>query len=333
MNIKNYFTGISLVAILTIIAVNMQDIPILKHFSISAVIIAILLGITVKNSVGTKENMNLGIKFCSRKVLRLAIILLGFKLSFLEVSKLGLKASVIIVLVSIITLFFTKYLGKTLGISRSLSLLIAAGTSICGASAIAAVSAITSSKKEEEIPFAVGVITIFGTIFMLLYPIFFKFFNLNALIYSLWAGSSIHEVAQVVAAGFAASDEAGISATVVKLTRVLLIIPVTIILGIRESKRSSDNPRKFKLNTIVIPWFVLMFLGVVIINSTGIVPLHISNFLINVDNYLMIAAMAGLGLETNIVEIKKVGLKPIYLGAISSIFISILSFGIILLAK
>ena len=220
-------------------------------------------------------------------------------------------------------------MGQKLKISRNLSLLIASGTSICGASAIAAVSSVTTSENDEDIPFAVGVVTIFGTLFMMIYPLCFKIFHINTLMYSLWAGTSIHEVAQVVAAGFAASNQAGISATVVKLTRVLLIIPVTIILGIRETKRNSQTDEKFKLTDIVIPWFVIMFLGVVIINSMGIVPPNLAKLLINVDNYLMAAAMVGLGLETSIAGMKKVGLKPIYLGAISSVFISVLSLGII----
>lgn len=333
MYIKKYLSGIALVALLTVFAVSIQNLPLLKSFSISAIIIAILLGMIVKNSVGTKEHMNYGIKFCSKKVLRLAIILLGFKLSFMEVSKLGLKAAIVIVFVSTITLLFTKYLGKKFGISRNLSLLIASGTSICGASAIAAVSSVAPSENEEDIPFAVGVVTIFGTIFMILYPIVFNIFHLNTLMYSLWAGSSIHEVAQVVAAGFAASNQAGISATVVKLTRVLLIIPVTIILGIRESKREEKSDSKLTLSNITIPWFVLMFLGVVVINSIGIIPQNISKSLVEIDNYLMAAAMVGLGLETSIAGMKKVGLKPIYLGAISSVFISLFSLCIILLFR
>ncbi len=331
MNIKKYLSGIALVVFLTALAVFMQQIPLLKNLSISAVIIAILLGMLVKNTIGTSEEMSFGIKFCSKKVLRLAIILLGFKLSFMEVSKLGLKAASVIIFVSTITLLFTKYLGKKLNISRNLALLIAAGTSICGASAIAAVSSVAPSDNDEDIPFAVGVVTIFGTIFMMLYPLCFNVFHLNTLIYSLWAGSSIHEVAQVVAAGFAASNQAGISATIVKLTRVLLIIPVTIILGIRETKKGSNSGEKFMLRDVVIPWFVLMFLGIVIVNSMGIVSPKLSKILIEIDNYLMAAAMVALGLETSISGMKKVGLKPIYLGAMSSLFISIFSLGIIYL--
>jgi len=333
MEIRKYISGLGLVAVLTILSIFIQNIPAIKSLSLSAIIIAIVLGILVKNTIGTKDSMSCGIKLCSKKVLRLAIILLGFKLSLMEVSKLGFKAGIIILIVSITTILFTRYLGKKLNVSRNLSLLIGAGTSICGASAIVAVNAVTKSENEENIPFAVGVVTIFGTLSMILYPIAFHIFHLNTMIYSLWTGSSIHEVAQVVAAGFAASTQAGTSATVVKLTRVLLIIPVTIFLSIRESKRQTQSDEKFSMKNITIPWFVLMFLAVIAINSIGIVPQNISKGLIELDNYLMAAAMVGLGLETSISGMKMVGLKPIYLGAISSLFISVFSIIIILLLK
>lgn len=335
MEIRKYLSGLGLVVALTVVSVYMQNIPIVKSFSLSAIIIAIVLGMFVKNTVGTKEEMSFGIKFCSKKVLRLAIILLGFKLSLMEVSKLGLKAGIIILIVSITTILLTRYVGKKLNISRNLSLLIGAGSSICGASAIVAVNAVTKSENDENLPFAVGVVTIFGTISMILYPIIFHFLKLSTMTYALWAGTSIHEVAQVVAAGFAASTQAGTSATVVKLTRVLLIIPVTIFLSIRETKRQSntEGSEKFSLKNITIPWFVLMFLGVIALNSTGFVPQNISRGLISIDNYLMAAAMVGLGLETSIAGMKKVGLKPIYLGAFSSLFISIFSFIVICLIK
>ena len=331
MKIKKYLNGLILVVLLTILAIYIQNIHIVKSLSLSAIIIAILLGMFIKNTIGVKESMNEGIKLCSKKVLRLAIILLGFKLSLLEVSKLGFKAAIIILVITLATLIFTRYLGKKLNISRSLSILIGTGTSICGASAIVAVNAVTKSENEEDVAFAVGIVTIFGTVFMLLYPIVFHVFNLNTIFYSLWAGSSIHEVAQVVAAGFAASNQAGTLATVVKLTRVLLIVPVTILLSIRESKK--ENSYKFSFKNITIPWFVLMFLGVIIINSLNIIPQNISKGFINLDNYLMTAAMVGLGLETSLSAMKKTGLKPIYLGALASVFISIFSVIVILLIK
>ncbi|MEI8388301.1 MAG: YeiH family protein [bacterium] len=329
--IKKYLSGLILVAVLTTLAVYIQNIPLVKSLSLSAIIIAILLGMLIKNTIGTKEIMNEGIKLCSKKVLRLAIILLGFKLSLLEVSKLGFKAAIIILIITSATLIFTRYLGKKLNISRSLSILIGAGTSICGASAIVAVNAVTKSENEEDVAFAVGIVTIFGTVFMLFYPVLFHVFHINTIFYSLWAGSSIHEVAQVVAAGFAASNQAGTFATVVKLTRVLLIVPVTILLSIRESKRKNSD--KFSFKNITIPWFVLMFLGVIIINSLNIIPQNISKSLINIDNYLMTAAMIGLGLETSLSGMKKTGLKPIYLGAISSVFISVFSIIVIFFIK
>ncbi len=323
MEARKYFKGIIIVAVLAILAIYIQYLPAIKNLGISAIIIAILIGIGVKNTVGTCESMNEGIRFCAKKVLRLAIILLGFKLSLMEVSKLGLKAIILIFIVTIATLLFTKYIGQKLKLSRSLSLLVGAGTSICGASAIVAVNSVTKSDNDEELALSVGVVTIFGTIFMLIYPVIGYYLHLSTTSYSLWAGSSIHEVAQAVAAGFTFSNQAGVSATIVKLTRVLMLIPVTIILSIREEQRNNTN--NFSIKNVSIPWFVLLFLCVVFLNTTNFVPKAATETLINIDNFLMAMAMVALGLETSFEKMKKVGIKPIYLGAVSSIFISILS--------
>ncbi len=323
MKVKKYFKGIIIVGILAILAVYIQYIPAIKNLGISAIIIAILIGIAIKNTVGTSDSMNLGIRFCAKKILRLAIILLGFKLSLMEVSKLGLNAVVLIFIVTTATLLLTKYIGQKLNLSRSLSLLVGAGTSICGASAIVAVNAVTKSDNDEELALSVGVVTIFGTIFMLIYPLIGHYLHLSNTSYSLWAGSSIHEVAQAVAAGFTFSNQAGISATVVKLTRVLMIIPVTIVLSIREEQRNNTN--SFSIKNVAIPWFVLLFLCVIFINSMNFIPKTTTNTLISIDNFLMAMAMVALGLETSFEKMKKVGIKPIYLGAMSSVFISILS--------
>ncbi len=328
MKIRNYLSGMLFVLCLTAIAVFLQGMSVSKHLGLSAIIISILIGMLVKNVIGVHNSMHLGINFCSKKVLRLAIILLGFKLSLLDISKIGYSALIVILISTTLTLILARVIGKKLGISRNLSILIGAGTSICGASAIVAVNAVSKSENEEETSFAVAVVTILGTIFMFLYPFCFHLFTISTDAYALWTGASIHEVAQVVAAGFAISPTIGSSATIVKLTRVLMVIPVTIILSIRESRRkqSSEQP---SLSAITIPWFVLLFLLVVCINSLKILPIEISSQLVILDNYLMAAAMVALGLETSILAIKQTGLKPLYLGIILSFFISVVSLLII----
>ncbi|WP_162991251.1 YeiH family protein [Biomaibacter acetigenes] len=320
--VLKYANGIFIVTLATIASYLIQGIDIVKKMNFSSLIIAILIGALIKNTIGLKENMIDGIKFCSKKILRLAVIMLGFKLSLTEVSKIGLKAVILIIVVSTLTLLFTQYMGKKMKIPYKLSTLIGTGTSICGASAVAAANSIIKS-EEEDVAFAIGSITLFGTIFMFFYPVLYRILNMDVSFYSMWAGSSIHEVAQVVAAGFAISPDSGTTATLVKLTRVLFIIPVTIYLSFSEIGNSKG--KSFDLKKISIPWFVIMFLAVVIINSIFIIPKEISQSLITIDGYLMTSAMAALGLDLSFSNLKRVGVKPLYLGLMSSIFISLLS--------
>lgn len=326
MNLKKYTGGVLLTASVTLMAYLLADVPALKKFSLSPIILAILLGMLIKNTLGVRRYMRDGVKLCSKKVLRLAIILLGFKLSLAEVGALGLKATLMIIIVSTATLLVTCWLGRKMGISKNLALLIGSGCSICGASAVIAVDAVNPNQKEEDVAFAIGVVTIFGTLFMLVYPLLFKAFSMNVGFYAMWTGLSIHEVAQVVAAGFAVSAEAGLAATVVKLTRVLFIIPVTLFLTLWNCRKGSG---KFSLKNVTVPWFVLLFLGVIILNSVQIIPARPTEWLVTLDNYLMTGAMAALGLETSFGAMRKVGLKPVYLGVIASVFIAVFSAAVI----
>lgn len=322
MHIKGYLKGLLLVALVAAASMAAQNVSVVKSLNFSSLIIAIFIGATIKNLFGVKESMNAGIKFASKRLLRLAIILLGFKLSLAQIADIGPKAFLLIVIVTTLTLIFTKRIGRKFSIPEKRAILIGSGISICGASAVAAVNGVIKS-DDEDVAFAIGIVTVFGTLFMLVYPLFFNLLHLDASFYSLWAGSSIHEVAQVVAAGFAASNEAGTYATLVKLTRVLFIIPVTVYLSISEIRKNKEG--EFSWQNISIPWFVILFLGVVTINSTVNIPQKLLNGLIVADNIFMTAAMAGLGLEISIANMKKVGLKPLYLGAAASLFISVLS--------
>ncbi|SEF97009.1 conserved hypothetical integral membrane protein [Caloramator fervidus] len=307
--------------IVTFLAYLLQSIWIIKKLNLSTLIIAIILGGLIKNTVGVSRKFEDGIKFCSKKVLRIAIVLLGFKLSFLQILKIGPKAVIIILISSTSAILLTNYLGKKFNLKQKLTILLATGISICGAAAIAATNAIIKS-DEEDVAYSIGVITVLGTIFMFIYPVIFNIFKMNSQLYSIWTGASIHEVAQVVAAGFAVSNDVGIQATIVKLTRVLFIIPVTLILSLASSKREN---RKLSLKNVSVPHFVLFFLVIVIINSIVQIPKNILDLLVKIDGYLMTLAMAGLGLDLNIASMKKVGLKPLYLGIISSLFISLIS--------
>lgn len=317
--------GFVLVAFLMLFAISIKESSIAKLLHLSPIIIAILLGMFVKNFMGVRRHMFDGVKFCSKKVLRFAIILLGFNLSLTEVAKLGMDGILVIGFIVVATMSFAFWFGRKLSLSKNLALLIAAGCSICGAAAVIAVSALKDKEQEEDVSFAIGVVTIFGTIVMLLYPFLYSICHMDSSIYAFWAGASIHEVAQVVAAGFAVSNDVGVMASLVKLTRVLYIIPVTLVLSLIYSSRSTN---KFSVKNINIPWFVIFFLCVIVINSVLNISPEIITFFSKTCTYLMTAAMVALGLETNFNSMKKVGLKPVYVGIVVSIFISLIAFAV-----
>lgn len=318
---RKIIPGVVAGVIVTILTYLLQNMWIIKKLNLSTLIIAIILGALIKNTVGVSKKFEGGIKFCSKKVLRIAIVMLGFKLSFSQILKMGPKAVIVILISTTSTILFTNYLGKKFNLKDKLTTLLATGISICGAAAVAAVNSIIKS-DEEDVAYSIGVVTVLGTIFMFIYPVISNLFKMNSQLYSIWAGASIHEVAQVVAAGFTVSNDVGTQATIVKLTRVLFIIPVTIILSLTSSKRENS---KFSFKNISIPYFVLLFLLVVVINSSVQIPKNILDLLVKIDGYLMTLAMAGLGLDLSIASMKKVGLKPLYLGIISSLFISLIS--------
>lgn len=323
--VKKYLPGLTFTAILAGAAMIFEHSSPFANLHLSSLIIAILLGILANNIINIPPVFTEGIRFSFKKVLRLAIILLGFKISFAQIGLVGVKGIFIVLIVTAATIFFTLWLGRKFKLDKDLTLLIAAGSSICGASAVAAIAPVINA-KEKDITFAVATITIFGTVAMFLYPLIFHLFHLSGLFYATWAGSSIHEVAQVVAAGFAAGETAGQFATLVKLTRVLLIIPVTIVVGMVQTKEQQQAQGQDTTSKVSIPWFVLGFLAVVIINSLHIVPVAVSKQLVTLDSFLLTVAMAGMGLETSLKMIKNVGMKPLYLGLFTSVFISILGF-------
>lgn len=322
MKTLQYIPGIMFTIILALLAYTIVGLPFINYLNLSSLIIAILLGMLLGNLIKLPDLVKPGLTFSSKTILRLAIILLGFKLSISDVAQVGSKGMLIVIITTTATLLFTLWLGNKLKLNHSLTLLIGAGTSICGASAIAAVAPIVKA-DEEDTAFGIAIITLFGTISMLLFPVMYQIFNLPELLYAIWAGSSIHEVAQVVAAGFAAGETTGQFATIVKLSRVLLIIPVTIIIGLIEIKKKQTSTGT---NELIIPWFVFGFLITIIINSLNIIPVSLVDNIVTLDGFLLTMAMGGIGLATNFQNMRRVGTKPFYVGLATTLFIASLGF-------
>jgi uncharacterized integral membrane protein (TIGR00698 family) len=323
--IPGLLPGVLLTSGLALLATSLQRLPSLNL--LSPLIIAVLLGVLVRNTVGTPAICRPGITFSLKRILRLAIILLGLQLSIAQVLTIGPIGLAIVVVTLASTFIFTCWLGRHLGVERKLTQLIAAGTSICGASAVVATGGVVKS-SDEDVAYAVAIVTVFGTLSMLLYPGLDMGLHLTSAAFGLWCGASIHEVAQVVAAAFQMGQTSGEIATISKLSRVVFLVPMLVGLSVLSfSNRQPSGATKH--SQLPIPWFVLGFVALIALNSTSLLPMTIRDWIIQGNKFLLTLALAAMGLETNLLKIRETGLKPFYLGAASWLFISALSLGLV----
>lgn len=314
---RNHLSGLIVCTLIAGLAIVLDP-----FLPLNTLMIALLMGMGLSAIKTPPESWRPGIVFGMKKVLRLAIILLGLRISFLEVQQLGWSSLLLIILCVSLTFGFTLAVGRWLKLSPKSNLLMASGISICGASAILAADAVIEAEDSDTV-YAIATITLLGTTAMLSYPLLQGLLDLSALHYSLWVGSSVHEVAQVVAAGFARGEATGELATVVKLTRVVLLVPIMLLLVLYQRRQSQNN----KAYKVPIPWFVLGFLAMMLANPY--LPASLKTPLGLLGQFTLTLSMAALGLETRLDKLRSAGLKPLYLGVLSSLFISLLSLGLI----
>ncbi len=296
--------------------------------SFSPMIIAILLGTALHNTIGTPTRARAGVVFSLKRLLRLAIILLGLQLTTQQVVAVGGTGMAIIVGTLLATFLVTKALGRAFGVDRRLAELIAAGTSICGASAVIATNSVTRA-PDEDVAYAVASVTVFGSVSMFLYPALPGLLHLDAHHFGLWSGASIHEIAQVVAATFQDGREAGEFGTIAKLSRVMLLAPLVLGLGVIATWRPAADDVQLVRARAPMPWFVFGFIALIGVNSLGVVPLEAKHILVPATTVLLTIALAAMGLETDIRKLKARGLRPLALGAASWLFISGFSLALI----
>jgi uncharacterized integral membrane protein (TIGR00698 family) len=323
---KNIVPGLFLVAAITLIALMLSGLPLFHGIiPLSPLILAIIIGLTLNNTIKLPPSAEAGISFAARRILRIAVIFLGFRISVSEIAGAGPLAAGVVLVSSTLTILFTLWLGMRLNIPLKRTLLLASGVSICGASAVAAVEGVVQSEKEDA-AFAIGAVTLMGTLYMALYPALYNLIGPDDVSFALWAGSSIHEVAQVAAAGSAIRD-ASVEplASTVKMIRVLCIVPLTFILLFFNWKEDRDARGGITKRRISVPWFALLFFAAAIINSLSFLPGTVVRGLIAADNWLMTGAMAGLGLGLSFINLSRIGKKAIVLGVVSSLFISLVS--------
>lgn len=254
----------------------------------------------------------------AKALLRLAIVLLGLQVSLSQIAEVGWAGIALASVAVFATFFFTLWLGRVIGAHRDLVELIAAGTSVCGASAIVAANAVTRA-SDEDVAYALGSITFFGTLAVFAFPIVMALTGMSATVYGLWAGASIHEVAQVIAAGAQGGSDAATTATIVKLVRVLMLAPLVVLLAL---SRPTDNGRTQTTTRFQVPTFVLGFIALVAVNSVFSVPASALQLAAVFTLTMLTIALAAIGLMTSFSSVTARGLRPLIVAAGSTLFIS-----------
>ncbi len=295
----------------------------------SPLILAILLGTALHNLIGTPALAKPGVTFSMRQLLRAGIILLGFQLTITEVIEVGSRGILIIAATLVATFAFTLWMGKLLGVDRKLAQLIAAGTSICGASAVIATNTVTNA-HDEDVAYAVACVTVFGSVAMFTYPLLPELLRLDPHAFGLWTGASVHEIAQVVAAAFQDGKAAGEFGTIAKLSRVILLAPTVITLGLMTARDTAKrDPAATASARPPMPWFVLGFVALVGLNSLITIPPEDRIWIAAATTFLLSVALAAMGLETDIRKLTAKGLRPALLGALAFLFIASFSLSLI----
>lgn len=322
--VKNHpLNGLLFVGLFACASLYIATMPWIKQIGISSLVIAIILGIVYGNTLRNQlpAEWTPGIQFAAKKLLRLAIILYGFRISFQEIASIGIEGVTLDIIIVSSTLFLGSYIGMRLfKLDHHLAILISAGAAICGAAAVLAVEDVLKSEPYKA-SVAVGTVVLFGIIAMLLYPILQKIglFGFTDIQFGLFSGASIHEVAQVVVAGANISPAASNTAVIVKMTRVLLLVPVLLLLPFYQGQNPTSGSPKQK---VVIPWFAVFFILVIGINSLLSFPKDLINLINSIDAFLLTMAMAAIGIETNLKKIKHVGAKPFYLAICLTIWLA-----------
>ncbi len=318
--------GILFVAIFAAAATYVSALAPVKALGLSPLVIGIVIGIFYANTLHnqTPEAWQGGITFSGKKILRFAIVFYGFRITFQQIAEVGLDGFLVSLIMLTSTLILGSWLGyKIFGMEKDTSILTASGASVCGAAAVLATEPVLKA-EEYKTAIAVSMVVLFGTISMFLYPVLYTtifenatgFLHMSAREFGIYVGGTIHEVAQVVAVPASvpgSPEEMANAAVIVKMTRVIMIAPMLIVLGLylaySAKKEGGDTNNKMKL---VIPWFAVYFIGVAGFNSLHLVPQNIVDIINEIDTFLLTMAMTALGMGTIFSKFKGLGLAPVY---------------------
>lgn len=296
-----------------------------QHAGLSALTLAIIGGILVGNTLFPVIAVRCaaGVDVSKSTLLRAGIILYGFRITFQQIAAVGWTGIVIAVLMVSLTYLIAVQIGtRLLGLDRQTSMLIGAGSAICGAAAVIAVEPVVGGQA-HKVCVAVATVVIFGTLSMFLYPLLYPHLGLSVQQYGIFAGSTIHEVAQVVVAGNSVSEGAAATAVIEKMLRVMMLAPFLVVLCASRPLADGQATRK-----ITIPWFALLFIAVSALHSLQWISPKAVALLVQLDTVLLAMAMAALGLRTHMDAVRQAGLKPIALASLLFLFLIVGGYGI-----
>lgn len=320
-----FVQGIGITLLIALVAKYLAHFPFLSIMG--QLVLAILLGMIWRATIGVPNPLLAGTNFSSKKLLRLGIILLGMRLNLVDIAKAGPKVLVMSAIVITFTLVVVYALTRLLKVEKNLGILTACGTAICGAAAVIAMGPQVKA-KDEEIAVSAAIVAILGTIFTLAYTLLYPVFHLTPYQYGIFSGATLHEIAHVIAASASGGNTALDIAVIMKLTRVACLVPVAIVIGIWFQRGETAEGKK-SWRTVPIPWFIFGFLAVSAIHSLGIVPETVANGIVTLSYMLMAMAMAGLGLNVEFQTFRKLGSKAFVAGLIGSVLLSALGYGLV----
>jgi uncharacterized integral membrane protein (TIGR00698 family) len=329
VKISKVAPGLLLAGTLALLSVELGNAAWFQRSGISPLTLAIVLGILVGNTAYPRiaGASAAGITFSKQTLLRAGIIFYGLRLTFQDIANVGIGGVVIDILILSSTFALSCWAGTRLfGLDRKTAMLIGAGSSICGAAAVIAAEPVVRGRT-EQVTVAVATVVVFGTVAIFLYPALYhlnqrySLLPVNPSAYGIFVGSTIHEVAQVVAAGRAITDAAGDTAVITKMVRVMMLAPFLIVLSTYLARFPEKEHGRARTETpagrrIVIPWFALWFVVVAALHSLIALPKSWVNTAISVDTFVLAMAMAALGVSTRVAAIRTAGIKPLMLAAL-----------------
>jgi len=321
--------GVGFVAVIAIVSTLISQFDAVQKLGISPLVVGIVIGIVFANTLHAKmpSSWETGITFSAKKILRFAIVFYGFRITFQQIGEVGVEGFLVSLLMLSTTFFLGTWLGtKVFKMDEDTSMLTASGASVCGAAAVLATEPVLKA-EEHKTAIAVSMVVLFGTISMFLYPVLYTgiienatgFLHMTGREFGIYVGGTIHEVAQVVAVPASipnASAEMANSAVIVKMTRVIMIAPMLIVLGIYLSYKAKKSGEETSAVKLVIPWFAVYFIMVAGFNSLSFMQTtdikEIVVYINEIDTFLLTMAMTALGIGTRFAKFKGLGLAPVY---------------------